>query len=277
LHWNQGDEDLHVSAAPREPLRTSTGEPFQPVRLYYDIPSKSYAAKRLKQLRCVVKDGACWVWLYQDEATSLTFDRSYATLSRELHPILIGRIRVPRPTSMVVELRSAPRAIEGARFFQAALGPDVVLRRLRVINRFFDVSELSAGLARLDKILDQDVTVIDPRVTEQEMQAALASSRTQDDKIDAYVRYMESKRADDIPLVEDFPLPGEEEISDFRDLGLPLRMRMLRALDHFQGGRRTLREVMEKHLAAALPGAGFTAEDLRRYLWALTGFAGCKA
>jgi hypothetical protein len=50
-----------------------TREPFQPVRLYYSIPGRSFVTERLRDLNCVVEAPAerCWQWLYHAEVASL--------------------------------------------------------------------------------------------------------------------------------------------------------------------------------------------------------------
>ena len=62
---------------------------------------------------------------------------------------------------MTLEVRSAERAIEAARFFAPLLGPSVGLERLRVVNRWFDAGEAAVGLDRLDKLLDANVVRTD--------------------------------------------------------------------------------------------------------------------
>ncbi len=47
-------------------LATMTGEPFQPVRLYYLIPDRLFVVKRLRALKCMleVPPERCWQWLF---------------------------------------------------------------------------------------------------------------------------------------------------------------------------------------------------------------------
>jgi len=45
------------------------------------------------------------------------------------------------------------------------------------------------------------------------------------------------KSKEDIPLVEDFPLVPEEETPEYRDLGVTLHLRGVRALEHWQATR----------------------------------------
>jgi len=78
-------------------LATHTGEPFQPARLYYAIPSKAVVARSFRNLRCMDDDAGNdrWVWLYTDEAARLEFARPRAELPDEVHPIVIGVARFP--------------------------------------------------------------------------------------------------------------------------------------------------------------------------------------
>lgn len=230
-------------------LTTSTGEPFQPVRLYYAIPAKPLVTRALSGLRCMEEDpeGRRWNWLYAAEADGLTFARPRAELPPEVHPVVIGVLRFPKKGGMTLEVRSSDRAIAAAKFFAPLFGPRVVLERARIINRFFEGTELAGGLEQLDRHLDQNVTVIDPRVAEEKMQQYLAGARTQDEKRRALDRYYEDKRREnrDVPLVEDFPLAPEEETPDFMHLAMALRLRSLRAYEHWNGNTGvTLQDVI---------------------------------
>lgn len=72
--------DLTPMRKDRVLLATVTGEPFQPVRLYYEIPGKSFVTRKLSPLRCMEEDRerGRWVWLYTAEAEPLTFGRPHA-------------------------------------------------------------------------------------------------------------------------------------------------------------------------------------------------------
>lgn len=168
-------------------LATVTGEPFQPARLYWSIPNRAEVGRALGALRCMDEDeeARCWVWLY--EAAALTFGKPRGLLPAEMHPIVIGRFRMPESKRPVLELLSFDRAIQAARFFAARLSPKCVLRRARVINRWFDASE-AAPLDRLDRVLDSDVVKIDPADAEKAIAKVLAGARTQEEKVAAMAR-----------------------------------------------------------------------------------------
>jgi hypothetical protein len=254
--------DLSPMRTDRPLLTTTTGEPFQPVRLYYTIPGKPFVTRILSQLRCMEesRQGGVWGWLYTAEATALTFGRTHAELPAHLEPVLLGVFRFPKQGGMTLQVRSFSRAIEAARFFGPILGPRVVVRRVRLINRFFGANELIDDLDLLDRHLDQNVTVIDPGASEERMNRYLAGAKTPEERLRAYERYHEDKRRErrDVPLVEDFPLAPEEETPDFMHLATTLRLREIRAYEHWNGNTHViLRDIIER-LAEQLdldPGA----------------------
>ena len=233
---------------PTEPflLVTTTREPFQPVRLYYEIPSQSFATKRLSRLSCVVEDRAdrCWQWQYKAEAQPLKFFAGYDAVPPELQPIVLGRLRFPKAGGMLIELNSFSRAIEAARFFGRVLGPRAVLRRGRVVNRCFAASDGHPD--ELMRELDRDVTVIDPSVSERELEEDLKGVTSQSE-LERVAQARMQKRLDskeDVPPVEDFPLAPEEETPKFDHLAMTLQLRMVRAMEHWRGQPRTLTEII---------------------------------
>jgi len=229
-------------------LTTMTGEPFQPVRLYWSIPARAVATRVFTGLRCVVEepDARAWLWLYQDEATAITFAKPYSEIGGEMHPIHIGRFRMPDKNRLVMELRSFDRAIEAAKLFAPLLGPKSVLRRARVINRWFEGHEAAAGPEVLDRLLDQNVVVKDPRKAEEDFEQAMAGARTEAEKMAAFDRYSQGRRRQDVPLIEDFPLAPEEETPEFRDLTMTLRLRQCRAAEHWKGNPITLADYIHR-------------------------------
>ena len=224
-----------------------TGEPLQPVRLYYSVPNKVAATRIFVALRCVVEEGSgAWIWNYEDEAASLTFVRPRHELPEEVHPIIFGRFHFPTKDKMILAVRSGERAIEAAKFFAPMFGEKVVLQRMRVINRYFEASESEAGLDRLDKLLDANVVRIDPQDAEDAIKAAVAGARTQEEKQRAAFACVEKLRKTDIPLVEDLPLHPDEETPDFRDLTMTIRFRSIRAFHHWKGNKLTLGDVIDQ-------------------------------
>jgi hypothetical protein len=238
-------------------LATITGEPFQPVRLYYSIPDRLFVVKKLRAMKCMleVPPERCWQWLFQSEAAALRFPGGYDAVPKDKRPIVLGRIRFPKNDGMTLQTNSIPRAIEGARFFGTRLGPEVVAMRCRVVNRCFAADE--GRLDELMETLDRDVTVIEPREAEEAMRREFAGVRMPQDAERAAEEFVERKlkSKEDVPLVEDFPLVPEEDTPEFRELATTLQLRGVRALEHWQGNThltlaaiivRTIKENMRR-------------------------------
>jgi hypothetical protein len=236
MNWLEAMK-LSKDTKKRRLLVTMTSEPFQPVRLYYLIPDRSFVINKLQSLKCMidVPPERCWQWLFQAEAASLRFPGSYDDVPKERRPIVLGRIRFPNDGEMVLQTNSIARAIEGARFFGPRFGPKVVAIRGRVVNRCFAADE--GDLSVLMKTLDKNVAVIDPRGAEEEFKRDFDGVRTVEDFNRAAAKSMERKlkNREDVPMVEDFPLAPEEETPDFRDLTITLQLRGIRALEHWNG------------------------------------------
>ena len=109
------------------------------------------------------------------------------------------------------------------------------LSRCRLVNRCFAAEEGTPE--QLQKTLDQDVSVIDPRIAEASLQQDLKGVHTKEDAERVFAEKLERrlKSGDDIPMVEDFPLAPEEETPDFQHLATTLELRLIRALEHWNG------------------------------------------
>lgn len=229
-------------------LTTVTGEPLQPIRLYFSVTNKAAVITTLRALRCIDDDqrGRRLAWLYQHETAALTFGaRGHADLPAEVHPVVIGELHFPEPDRMVLAIRSAERAIEGAKFFKDILGSNVSLVRARVVNRWFEATEGLTGPEPLDKHLDANVTRVDPKDAEEAFERAMAGTRTPEEKQRALAAHAAERRRRDVPLVEDFPLHPEEETPDLRDLRMTLQLRTMRAYEHWRGNTHlTLADVI---------------------------------
>lgn len=221
----------------RRLLVTTTQEPFQPVRLSYAIPDRSLVTARLRGLKCLVEAPAerCWRWLCHGEAAALQIGAGHEAVPMERRPTVLGRIRFPMKGGMAIQTDSGARAVAAAQFFAPRLGPDVVAVRCRVVNRCFAADE--GQPEGLMKILDQGVTVIDPREAEQALARNLMGVRTMEDAERAAAANLQRRLAskEDVPMVEDFPLAPEEETPDFRHLATTLGFRLARAVEHWHG------------------------------------------
>lgn len=245
----------------RSLLVTRTQEPFQPVRLSYAIPDRSFVTARLRGLECLVEAPAerCWRWLYNGEAAALQIGAGREAVSMERRPAVLGHIRFPMKGGMVIQTDSIDRAVAAAQFFAPHLSPEVVAIRCRVVNRCFAADE--GQPEKLMKTLDQEVTVINPREAEQGLARSLMGVRTMEDAERAAAASLQRRLAskEDVPMVEDFPLAPEEETPDFRHLATMLGFRLARALEHWRGNTdltliAIITRSVEEGLSAPRPG-----------------------
>ena len=218
-------------------LATWTKDPFQPVRIYYTIPNRELVEKKLRKLKCMVEESGDrgWEWIFHGEAASLRFGVSYDAVPKNRRPIILGRIKFPQNGGMTLQTNAIPRAIAAARFFAPRLGPRVVALRCRLVYRYFSADEGSP--AELMKILDQDVSVIDPRQGEASFAAAFDGVDTLEDAECAAATFLDKALASqqDVPPVEDFPLAPEEETPEFTTLAATLGFRFVRAFERWRG------------------------------------------
>ncbi|HWM69054.1 MAG TPA: hypothetical protein VNO35_20870 [Steroidobacteraceae bacterium] len=114
-------------------------------------------------------------------------------------------------------------------------GSECTAIRCRLVNRVFAAEE--GRLEELMKILDQNVTAIEPREAEVAFGREFKDARTKEDAervaAESLERRLESK--EDVPLIEDFPLAPEEETPDFEHLMITLQLRLIRAMEHWRG------------------------------------------
>jgi len=125
-------------------LATVTGEYFQPVRLHYQVLDHDGLLRAFKKLRCLEHDPTeqRWVWLYDHEAKTLRFKRSYAEIHKDLHPIVIGSFFLRTKDKLLLDLRSCERAILAIPFFAKHL-PQRVARvtESEIVNKLFSATE----------------------------------------------------------------------------------------------------------------------------------------
>lgn len=86
-------------------------------------------------------------------------------------------------------------------------------------------------------MLDQNVTVIDPRQIEAAIRLERRELPKNMDSGRAADAFLHRKLAsqENVPMVEDFPLAPEEETPEFTHLATALKFRFLRAAEHWQG------------------------------------------
>jgi len=217
-------------------LATTTGEPFQPVRLYYKVLNRPGLLRAFETLRCLKDDSPRkrWVWLYADEAKTLRFQRSYAQLPKELHPIVIGSFYLRTQDTLLLDLRSCERAILAIPFFDEQLPRKLVeVGSAEVVNRLFPASKENMALTPEALFDRQAATGDDPKALLQRLAEKTAAGRNPAERIEIALAELASRSKKLLPEIERIPVHfAEDGISGFK---LALQVRQMVALEHWLG------------------------------------------
>ncbi|MDJ0595478.1 MAG: hypothetical protein QNJ72_36750 [Pleurocapsa sp. MO_226.B13] len=106
-------------------ISTYTGEPSQPVRIYYQVIKPKTVLGVFKKLRCVYFEQALnrWRWIYEHEAKKLRFELSYSKIPKEAKLIVLGDFFWRGEGELLLEVRSFDRAIKAIDFFEKRINP----------------------------------------------------------------------------------------------------------------------------------------------------------
>lgn len=246
-------------------ISTYTGEPSQPVRIYYQVSKPKTVLGVFKKLRCVYFESALkrWRWLYDHEAKKLRFETSSSKIPKEAKPIVIGDFFWRGETELLLEVRSFDRATKALEFFEKRINPRAAFAtKLRVVNRLFAADE--PNVAQLlespyDRFFDGDeVDIPNPLRELQEAREFKESQEAQEGSVKAGFEYLEAKLKEKIPEIEEIPLDFYREKSpSWSGLQLALTLRRIEAQEHFFGrenfSQYDLIEDMAKSLVEMMP------------------------
>jgi len=216
-------------------MATVTGEPFQPVRLYYQVLDHKGLMMALTKLRCLDVDPprGRWVWLYEHEAKSLCFQNSYKTLPPRLRPVVIGSLFTRTRDELLIDLRSCERAVLAIPFFDRHLSRTVArVTHAAVVNKLFPVAG-NEGLTP-DQIFDhQPITVVEPQEFVTAIKGTVANVRDPQVRQRIAVETWQAQSKRPLPPIERFPVHFYEEgIASF---ATALQMRQIVAMEHWMG------------------------------------------
>ncbi len=205
-------------------ITTYTGEPSQPVRIYYQVVKPKTVLGVLKKLRCVYFEQALkrWRWTYEHEAQKLRFEISYSKIPKEAKPIVMGDFLFFRgDQELWLEVRSLSTEPVQAeiRIFKKRINPRAAeAHKLRVVNRFFAASR-EHNVEQLlespyDHFFDRDnVDIPDPVRLLQEAKEFQQSQFPQEDSPNVWFKYLETLFKKKTPEIEEIPLVFIEKVS----------------------------------------------------------------
>lgn len=251
----------------RQLVVTKTGEPYQPVRVYFQISNPKTVQGLLKKLRCVRWDEfhEAWVWVYEDEARKLRFQISHNALDKKDRPLILAELTFPSSTEMVLDTRSVDRALYAIEFFSRRMNWRVAeANRLRIVNRFFPPSEVPQQ--PLNKYFGTyfdrpDVKVPNPMELLEKLQKIEEQDLEGDAREIALNEFLEQEAKQPIPQVEELGV-------DVREIGLgplsmTLKMREIEAYERWQGNTSINQfEIMQRLMEMSqLDGQAYVDED----------------
>lgn len=220
-------------------VSVKTGEPYQPVRIYYQVFKKKTVLTALQKLKCIQYEPGRdrWNWLYEAEAKKLHFDRSYNSLTPADKPLILGYFTFRGEDQMLFDLRSGQRAVVGLDFFDKrfnryAANPT----HLRIVNRLFSVDEMPNREIHpsLDPFFDRENVPCLAR----EMEEAI--DRIEQDYADdpeqreqAINQYMDEQLNRSHPEIEEIVIHADK--IDRLSLPMALQMRQVEAYEHWRG------------------------------------------
>ncbi|MDJ0900240.1 MAG: hypothetical protein QNJ55_15660 [Xenococcus sp. MO_188.B8] len=251
-------------------ITTHTGEPNQPVRIYYQVVKPKTVLGVFKKLRCVYFEQALkrWRWLYEHEAKKLRFEVPYSKISKEVKPIVMGDFYWRGDQELLLEVRSFDRALKAIEFFEKRINPRVAhATKLRVVNRFFAAEE--PNFEQLleppyDHFFDEDeVNIPEPLKLIEEVQEISESQKTQEEIKQARFEYLETQFKEKTPEIEEIPLDfyRDNELG-WSGLQMALTLRNIEASQHFAGNESfsqyDLLETMAESFAEIIKSEGIS-------------------
>ncbi len=242
---SSADEELQEGASV---LLTLTGELYQLARIYYEVADPARLIDHFNRLRCVVNDppNNRWVWLFEDEARNLKFEKAYSSIPRSRRPIVLGSFFFKGSRVAYLNTNSFDRATKAIEFFDKHVDRAVLkLTEMTVVNRAFDATQQSPPCH--EEYIDRG------RVTRQDPEALLNRAAMIGSSVLSPLKkaklamslLMRGAQAP-LPLVETFPIESYYE-DGIGGINLSLMSRRIVAMRHLEGDKDfSLADVVEK-------------------------------
>jgi hypothetical protein len=244
-------------------VTTSTGEPYQPARIYYQVFNRKTVIGALNKIRCISYDRASdlWEWGYEFEAQKLRFEKSYHNIPKERRPILIGRFHFKSDDSLVLDVRSLDRITKALAFFDKRINRRAAIAtHVAFVNKLFAAEELPNRELYPDHDIffeSEEIKLNIQQQTEEltEMQVKLDAIEDEEEKMSFLSEFMEQVAHKELPKVEELPVHYEDEQDGFLQLRMTLAFRQRVAEEHWEGNKKY------KLIDAIESFVDFTSED----------------
>jgi tetratricopeptide (TPR) repeat protein len=182
-------------------------------------------------LRCLEYDASQsrWVWLYTEEARTLSFKDS-----RAANNVVLGEFVFKGQTEVVLNLRSFERALNALAFFDTSIPRTVAhVTAMIVSNRLLSTAE-AASLGSLDQYFDHaEVVVKDPASLLHDVEELVARTPDLHERFALLDRYMTDRAQAPVSAMERLPVNYYED--GLRAVEALLSIRQVIAMHHWQG------------------------------------------
>jgi tetratricopeptide (TPR) repeat protein len=210
---------------------TTTGELLQLIRLHYEVEDSEKLRAIFASLRCLEYDASQrrWVWLYTEEARTLSFKNS-----RAADNVVLGEFVFKGQTDGVLNLRSFARAINALVFFDHHIPRTVAhVTAMTVSNRLLSTAE-AASLGSLDQYFDHaEVVVTDPASLLRDVEELVARTPNLQERFALLDQYLTDRAHAPVSALERLPVHYYED--GIRAVEALLSIRQVRAMHHWQG------------------------------------------
>ena len=225
-------------------MATVTGEPFQPVRLHYELRDLPGLEKAFRRLRCVQRDAprGRWVWLYDHEAKALPLQKRYRDLPRHLRPVVLGSFYVRGQDQLLLDVRSCERAEAAVPFFDRHI-PRAVAKVINadIVNQLFE----SDPNLTPESLFDREKTAErDPEAMIAVVRESVAQIADPQEKLRVGLEVLEADARRPLPKIERFPVHFYED--GLGGFVLAMKLRQMVAMQHWLGHTEyNLNDVMQ--------------------------------
>jgi hypothetical protein len=244
-------------------VTTSTGEPYQPARIYYQVFNRKTVIGALNKLRCISYDRKydLWEWGYEFESQKLRFEKSYHNIPKERRPILIGRFHFKNENTLILDVRSLDRITKALAFFDKRINRRAAIAtHVAFVNKLFAAEDLPNQelYPNHDTFFEREEIKLYAQQEAEELsqvQAKLADIEDEEEKMSLLNEYMEQFVRKELPEVEELPVHYDDEQEEFLHLAMTLAFRCRVAEEHWEGNKKyRLIDAIESFV-------DFTAED----------------
>jgi hypothetical protein len=219
-------------------LVTMTEEPYQPVRIYYQVFQKNAVIGRFRRLRCIDLDPSQnrWVWLYTEEAKNIKFTKSYRDIPKEYRPIVLGSFTWKGDTELRLDVRSFERAIEAIQFFDQKINRRLAkVTRIKIVNKLFPTTLTSTEMWAHHTVFFEQREAVNPKDKMKKLEEMAFQNEELEGRREAVLSYFEKQMKEPLPEIEELETHFYED--GITSISLSLRMRLIETTEHWNGNK----------------------------------------